>query len=83
MDSQKPAEQGSIEQDLAPFFELAGEDVMALIVDRAPRKVRSRVLKSLDHYTKARRLVGIDEEMGALRCIAAEERNWSSRSLNG
>lgn len=73
MDTQKPAEQGSIEQNLTPYFELAGEDVVMVIVDRAPRKVLSRVLKSLDHYTKALRLIGVDEEMGALRCVAAEE----------
>ncbi|MBK8211422.1 MAG: hypothetical protein IPK78_17205 [Rhodospirillales bacterium] len=39
----------------------------------APRKIASRVGKALDHYTKAHRLVGVDEEMGAIRCIAAEE----------
>jgi hypothetical protein len=63
----------TVDQDVASFADLVGVDVMALIVERAPRKVMSRVSKSLDHFTKARRLVDLDEEMGALRCIAAEE----------
>lgn len=73
MDTEQAANQGSIEQDLSPFRDLAGDDVATLIVERAPRKVMSRVLKALDHYTKAHRLMGVDDEMGAVRCIAAEE----------
>lgn len=59
--------------DLTPFNELAGADVVALIIEKAPSKVRWRVLKALDHYTRAMRLDGVDEEMGAIRLIAAEE----------
>jgi hypothetical protein len=70
-----PAEpdQGEMVNDISPFSALVGHDVAVLIVELAPRKVASRVAKALDHYTKARRLVGVDEEMGAIRCIAAEE----------
>lgn len=56
-----------------PFEELVGTDVLGLIFRHAPTKVRSRVQKALDHLGKAERLVGVDEEMGAIRCIAAEE----------
>jgi hypothetical protein len=60
-------------QDLAPFYALVGADIAELIFELAPRKVRSRVAKALDHFTKAKRLIGTDDEMGAIRCIAAEE----------
>lgn len=59
--------------NLTPFNELAGADIVALIIEKAPSKVRWRVLKALDHYTRAMRLDGVDEEMGAIRLIAAEE----------
>lgn len=59
--------------DLTPFHELAGADIVALIIEKAPSKVRWRVLKALDHYTRAMRLDGVDGEMGAIRLIAAEE----------
>lgn len=55
------------------FDRLVGDDVIALIFKLAPRKVASRVQNALDHHTKALRLVGVDDEMGAIRCIAAEE----------
>jgi hypothetical protein len=58
--------------DATPFSELVGADVIALI-STAPAKVRWRVLKALDHYTRAMRLEGVDEEMAAIRLIAAEE----------
>jgi hypothetical protein len=58
---------------LAPFSALVGEEIVDLVFELAPSKVRNRVIKALDHYTKALRLVGIDDEMGAIRCIAAEE----------
>jgi hypothetical protein len=58
---------------IEPFAELVGREVIELIVEVAPRKVGSRVGKALDHYRKALRLQGIDDEMGALRLIAAEE----------
>jgi len=66
-----PDESGAIR--IAPFAELAGEEIVGLIFEVAPRKVAARVGKALDHYTKALRLRGIDDEMGAIRLIAAEE----------
>lgn len=56
-----------------PFADLVGRDVVELLFAVAPRKVGTRVGKALDHYTKALRLVGVDDEMGAIRLIAAEE----------
>jgi hypothetical protein len=57
----KPAE-----IDPKPFADIAGEDVVSFIFEHAPQKVRTRVARALDHYTKA-------SEMGAIRLIAAEE----------
>lgn len=57
----------------APFAALVGEKIIDLIFEIAPTKIGTRVGKALDHYTKALRLQGIDDEMGAIRCIAAEE----------
>lgn len=56
-----------------PFGELVGDEVIDLLFELAPQKIGSRVGKALDHYTKALRLIGVDDEMGAIRCIAAEE----------
>lgn len=56
-----------------PFNELIGEDFCTLLLDIAPTKVRSRILKALNHYNKAGKLKGIDDEMGAIRLIAGEE----------
>lgn len=50
-----------------------GDEVIDLLFELAPQKIGSRVGKALDHYTKALRLIGVDDEMGAIRCIAAEE----------
>jgi hypothetical protein len=61
------------ELDPKPFADIAGEDVVSFIFEHAPRKVNARVARALDHYTKASALVGVDEEMGAIRLIAAEE----------
>lgn len=58
---------------LKPFTDLVGEEVVNLVFSRAPTKIRTRVEKALNHLIKAQRLVGIDDEMGAIRCIAAEE----------
>ena len=63
----------AISLSLTPFAELVDKDVVDLIFQLAPKKIVSRVAKALDHYTKAQRLVGVDDEMGAIRCIAAEE----------
>lgn len=61
------------EIDTAAFEALIGTAFAELLFDTAPTKVRSRVVKSLDHYDKAAKLKGIDEEMAALRLIAGEE----------
>lgn len=57
----------------APFKALVGAEIVELIFEKAPTKVATRIGKSLDHYTRAARLQGIDEEMGVIRLIAAEE----------
>lgn len=59
--------------DSAPFDALVGEELSAYVFDAAPQAVRSRVAKALEHLTKAERLTGVDEEMGAIRLIAGEE----------
>lgn len=59
--------------DISPFEDIAGADVVLFIFEHAPRKVTTRVAKALEHYTRAGKLVDIDEEMGAIRLIAAEE----------
>lgn len=59
--------------DTAPFDLLVGEDIVQLIFQSAPTKVANRIGKALDHYTKAARLQGVDDEMGFIRLIAAEE----------
>lgn len=61
------------ELNSAAFEALVGKEFAALLFDTAPTKVRSRAIKALDHYNKATKLKGIDEEMGALRLIAGEE----------
>jgi hypothetical protein len=57
----------------APFAEFVGQEIVDFIFERAPHKVGTRVGKALDHYSKALRLKGIDDEMGVIRMIAAEE----------
>lgn len=59
--------------DIEPFTALVGAEIVELIFQKAPKKVATRITKSLEHYTRAARLLGIDEEMGAIRLIAAEE----------
>ena len=70
-DSRPEYENKSI--DTSPFADIAGEDVVSFIFEHAPRKVTTRVAKAIEHYTRAGKLVDIDEEMGAIRVIAAEE----------
>jgi hypothetical protein len=55
------------------FDGLVGDDLLKFIENKAPTKVWSRVLKAMDHVEKAKLLDGIDDEMGAIRLIAAEE----------
>lgn len=59
--------------DLGALRNLAGADFFDIIMDRSPDLVIWRIAKAADHYNKACRLVSIDDEMGAIRLIAAEE----------
>jgi hypothetical protein len=56
-----------------PFADLIGEEAIGFIFEHVPTKVGTRIARALDHYARAPRLVGVDEEMGAIRLIAAEE----------
>lgn len=62
-----------ISLDTEPFDLLVGKDIVELIFQVAPTKVANRIGKALDHYTKAAKLQGVDDEMGVIRLIAAEE----------
>lgn len=59
--------------DSAPFDALVGEELCAFVFKVAPPPVRARLAKALEHLTKAEKLRGVDEEMGAIRLIAGEE----------
>lgn len=59
--------------DLHAINDLVGEEIIDLLFQKAPRKVASRIGKAIDHYNKALLLIGVDDEMGAIRLIAAEE----------
>ncbi len=59
--------------DITPFADIAGEEFVSFIFEHAPRKVTTRVAKALEHYTRATKLIDFDDEMGAIRLIAAEE----------
>lgn len=61
------------EIDITPFSDIVGTDVATFIFEHAPRKVATRVAKALEHYTRAEKLVDVDEAMGAIRLITAEE----------
>lgn len=68
-----PPKDGATTLDGTPFEALIGEEFCTLLFETAPTKVRTRIAKALDHYIKASRLKGIDDEMGAIRLVAAEE----------
>lgn len=55
------------------FSELVGEEVLKFIQKKAPTKVWWRIVKAMDHAEKAMLLNDVDDEMGAIRLIAAEE----------
>lgn len=59
--------------DISELERLVGEDVMKTILTAAPLKVQTRAAKAAHHLQKAIRLEGFDDEMGAIRLIAAEE----------
>ena len=61
------------ELDLSAISDLVGTDLINLLFEKAPRKVASRIGKAIDHYNKALLLCGVDDEMGTIRLIAAEE----------
>jgi hypothetical protein len=61
------------ELDSAPFDALVGKELCAFIFDRVPPSICARLGKALEHLTKAEKLRGVDEEMGAIRLIAGEE----------
>jgi len=59
--------------DTAELERLAGEEVVIAILKVAPLKVQTRIAKAAHHLQKAIHLEGVDDEMGAIRLIAAEE----------
>ena len=59
--------------DTTLFDDLVGEDIMGFIFEHAPTKVTTRVARALDHYARTKVLIEVDEAMGAIRLIAAEE----------
>jgi hypothetical protein len=59
--------------DTGDLERLVGEPVVVAILKAAPLKVQTRVAKAAYHLQRALRLEGVDDEMGALRLIAAEE----------
>jgi hypothetical protein len=61
------------EIEASPFSALVGEDIISFIIQNSPRKVLTRISRSLEHFGRSTKLEGIDEEMGAIRLIAAEE----------
>lgn len=62
-----------MEKNESLFVGLVGKDFFDFIVNNVPKKVGSRIGKSIDHYKKALVLERIDPEMGVIRLIAAEE----------
>lgn len=59
--------------DTNAYRDLIGEAYFNLVLSKSPPVVMYRVAKSVDHCNKAKKLIGVDEEMGAIRLIAAEE----------
>jgi len=61
------------EFEAVTFNELVGEEIIELILQKAPTKVLSRVTNAILHVEKAKKLKDIDVEMASIRFIAAEE----------
>lgn len=61
------------DHDLQSLVALVGEDLIDVIVQKAPTKIQTRLAKAADHVLKANKLDGFDDEMGVIRYIAAEE----------
>jgi histidyl-tRNA synthetase len=55
------------------FANLIGQEFFDLLFEVTPRTVAARISKALDHFNKAVELKGVDDEMGLIRLIAAEE----------
>ncbi|HFO2533771.1 TPA: hypothetical protein ACHJX8_003691 [Yersinia enterocolitica] len=55
------------------FNSLVGQDVIDMIIEKAPTKVKWRIIKAADHIHKAHKIKDIDMEMFSIRLIAAEE----------
>lgn len=73
MPKQRTTEPETRTLEATAFDELVGEDIIEFLFEHAPTKVISRLARALTHYNRASQLIGIDEEMGAIRLIAAEE----------
>lgn len=56
-----------------PFNDIVGEEIVAFLFEHAPQKVTARLAMAVEHFGRVPSLVDVDEEMGAIRLIAAEE----------
>ena len=53
--------------------ELVGQSLVNMLFLKAPTTVLRSIRKAIDNFNRAKLLVGVDDEMGAIRLIAAEE----------
>ncbi len=60
-------------ETVADFADLIGGELDDYIRRSAPLNVYTRVENASEHYTKAQKLDRLDDEMGVIRLIAAEE----------
>lgn len=59
--------------DTTRFDELVGEPFVVHVLKHADPRVMYRLARAADHYNKAVKLFGVDDEMAVIRLIAAEE----------
>lgn len=59
--------------DTTCFDDLVGEQFVVHVIKHADERVMYRLTRAADHYNKALKLFGVDDEMAAMRLIAAEE----------
>lgn len=64
---------GSYSVDTTHFDTLVGEQFVVHVLEHADERVRFRLTRAADHYNKALKLFGVDNEMAVIRLIAAEE----------